>query len=190
MERWTRYILTSCASLSLGCPQQYSPVCITQPGWVDPHSPDFSEAVEQHKLSGGCCMCNLAHRCWEELLCYGRKKQMESKNPPGTGAPASFRALPSAARLLACLCLKAAVPVTSSFASTGLQNEKGFSCACLLHTSGTDMDVILQAVAHAALPLEDFSKTRLPTADLQHFLEQRGDSREATNYVDEEPDSK
>lgn len=148
----------------------------------------ISEAVEQHKLSGVCRVCNMAHRCWEQLLCYGRKKQMESKISPGTGAPASSKTLPNAARALACLCLKAAVPVTSSFASTGLQNEKGFSCACLLHTSGTDMDAILQTVAHAPLPLGDFSKTRLPTADLQHFLEQRGDPREATNYVDEEPE--
>ena len=80
--------------------------------------------------------------------------------------------------------------MTSSFASVGTQDEKGCSLACLLHTSGMDLESILQTVAHVPLPLEDFSKTRLPTADLQRFLKQRGDSREATNYVDEKPDSK
>lgn len=85
---------------------------------------------------------------------------------------------------------KAAAPVASGFASTGMRDEKGCSPACLQPTSGTDMDPILQTVAHVPLPLEDFSKTRLSTADLQRFLKQRGDSRGATNYVDEEPDSK
>lgn len=71
-----------------------------------------------------------------------------------------------------------------------MQDEKDWSLVWLLHTSGTDMELILQTIACVPLPLEDFSKTRLPTADLQRFLKQRGDSREATNYVDEEPDGK
>lgn len=94
--------------------------------------------------------------------------------------------LPRISRALVCSCLKA----VSSFAGLGMQDEEGSRLPCLLHTSGTDMEPILQTAARAPLPLEDFSKTRLPTADLQRFLEQRGDSREATNYVDEEPDSK
>lgn len=101
--------------------------------------------------------------------------------------PATPGRLPKVAKALAYSRLKS---VTSSFASLGTQDEKGSSLACLLHTSGTDMEPILQTVARVPLPLEDFSKARLPTADLQRFLKQRGDSREATNYVDEEPDSK
>lgn len=84
------------------------------------------------------------------------------------------------------LCLKA----VTSFAGLGLQGEEGSSLPCLLHTSGTDMEPVLLAAARVPLPPGGFSKTRLPPADLQRFLEQRGDSREATNYVDEEPDSK
>lgn len=109
------------------------------------------------------------------------------RSHPDLEPPAAPGGLPKVAGALAYSCLKA---VTSSFASVGMQDEKGSSLACLLHTSGTDMEPILQTVAHVPLPLEDFSKTRLPTADLQRFLKQRGDSREATNYVDEEPDSK
>lgn len=71
-----------------------------------------------------------------------------------------------------------------------MPDEEGSSLPCLLLTSGTDTEPILRAAARVPLPLGDFSKTRLPTADLQRFLEQRGESREATNYVDEEPDSK
>lgn len=80
--------------------------------------------------------------------------------------------------------------MSKSFASVGMRDEKGWSLVWLLHTSGTDMEPILQTIARVPLPLGDFSKPRLPMADLQRFLKQRGDSREATNYVDEEPDSK
>lgn len=98
----------------------------------------------------------------------------------------SWGVLPKVSRALVLSCLKA----VTSFAGLGMQDEEGSSLACLLHTSGTDMEPILRAAARVPLPLEGFSKTRLPPADLQRFLEQRGDSREATNYVDEEPDSK
>lgn len=111
----------------------------------------------------------------------------ESEGPVQTWRPGAPGVIPKVAKVLTCLCLKSG---TSSFASLGTQDEQGSSLACLLHTSGTDMELILQTVAHVPLPLEDFSKTRLPTADLRRFLKQRGDSREATNYVDEEPDSK
>lgn len=118
---------------------------------------------------------------WMEAA-NGAEGPIQTQNPPA--APGG---LPKVVRALACSRLKT---VTSSFAGVETQDEKGSSLACVPHTSGTDMEPILQTVARVPLPLEDFSKTRLPTADLQHFLKQRGDSREATNYVDEEPDSK
>lgn len=110
--------------------------------------------------------------------------------PAWTRTPSIFQGAPLGSRGSGMLVPKAAAPMASSFASTGIRDEKSFSPACLQPTSGTDMDPILQTVAHVPLPLEDFSKTRLSTADLQRFLKQRGDSRGATNYVDEEPDSK
>ena len=130
---------------------------------------------------------SLARTCREQLLRCGWKKQTELKIPAGPGGPSSSWGIPKVAEALRSSCLKA---VTSSFPSTGTQGDKGSSLACLLHTSGTDMEPILQNLSHVPLPLEDFSKTRLPAADLQRFLKPRGDSREATNYVDEEPDSK
>lgn len=112
----------------------------------------------------------------------GSEGPIQTRSPPA--APGG---LPKVAGALAHSRLEA---VTSSFARGGTQGERGSSLARLRHTSGTDMEPILQTVARVPLPPGDFSKTRLPTADLQRFLKQRGDSREATNYVDEEPDSK
>lgn len=106
--------------------------------------------------------------------------------PSGSRDCSNSWGAPQISRALACSCLKA----VTSFAGLRMQDEEGSSLPCLLHTSGTAMEPILQAATRGPLPLEDFSKSRLPPADLQRFLEQRGDSREATNYVDEEPDSK
>lgn len=143
-----------------------------------------SESLEQGEFRWLHTTTWHAHAGSSSSAVDGSDKQSRMSNPdPET--PATPGGLPMGA--LAYSYLKA---VTSSFASIGTWSAKSSRLACFPHTSGTDMEPILQTVAHVPLPLEGFSKTRLPTADLQRFLKQRGDSREATNYVDEEPDSK
>lgn len=174
---WTLY----CTSLHSDCSQEYLLVCFgaaglaAHPGWPGMISAPSgtSEALEQAGV-----VWSSHTTTWQAHAGSSTRSRRFHPAPPGE--------LPKISRALVCSCLKA----VTSFAVLGVQDEEGSGLSCLLHTSGTDMEPVLQTAARVPLPLEDFSKTRLPTADLQRFLEQRGDSREATNYVDEEPDSK
>lgn len=183
-----------CTSLRSDCSREFSLVCFSaagltaQPGWpgVISAPSGASEALEQAGLVWNSRAATWHAPAGSSIPAVHGSSTWSSRFHPDPELAATPGGLPKVARALVCSCLKA----VTSFAGLGTQDEEGSSLPCLLHTSGTDMEPILQTAAHVPLLLEDFSKTRLPTADLQRFLEQRGDSREATNYVDEEPDSK